>query len=54
MEWYIWSIIFILVIIIFLFLRRIFNKSGNEDIFESAGNRMKKIGSCCAKLFGGK
>lgn len=48
MEW--WTIAGIIGLIIGLFI--IFRKKKNEDIFESAGNRIKKIGLCCKKLFG--
>ncbi len=53
MEWWVWLIITIVIILI---AWTILNKRKEEDIFESAGNRLKSLGACCRKIgkfFGG-
>lgn len=53
MEWYILAGLIGLVIAIIIIAIRL-TKNKEEDIFESAGNRIKSIGACCKKLFGNK
>lgn len=54
MEVWMWILLGLMVILLIFLLIKIFKRNGEEDIFESAGNRIKKLGACCSKLFKGR